>query len=63
VSKALVNFASRSRIKPEKRSEQPADREVPRLLGDPRPGRVARNTCEVHAPRTDLDEEQDAHAA
>ena len=35
------------------------DGEVPRLLGDPRGVRVRRNAGQVHAPRRELDEEQD----
>ena len=44
----------------EPNTRQPlVDGEVPRLLGDPRGVRVRRNAGQVHAPRRELDEEQD----
>ena len=64
-SNAIVNLASRSRIK-NRNFHDPVlqvHQQVPGLLGNPVTGRVRRHTQDVHPAGVDLDHEEDVDAA
>ena len=63
-SNVLVNLSPRTRIRNLKRSARPprsspGPSEVAGLLGDPGPGGAGRDAQDVHAPGSDLQDEED----